>query len=378
MDTQSQLLGTLDSLYASVLEDDAWGEGLTRLARLVGGSGAFIMEADPRTTVVVGTEAYDVDREAIDVFMRDYASKDIRIPAALSRPVGELLLDRSLITYDALRKSEIYNDFLLQFDVPYLMGLWLRKAPDSFVSLSLEAGLKRGPFTGEEVERFRLVIPHLMRVAQIRRMLDQARVNNYVSQKVLETVPFGILMLDAAGDITGSTGIAEEILKEGKALKYSRQRLRAVNGEDDAKLQAAIHSVTRAARGEGVGTTVVARRAFGALPLTLAVLPIRTPDLLDSFSRPVCLVLVIDPDRKVHAQCDAIQRSLGLSPAESRLALAVFHGLSIQQAARSLGRSYNTCKTQAKTIYAKTGCASQAELVKKIMLVCFAPMADPV
>ena len=75
-------------------------------------------------------------------------------------------------------------------------------------------------------------------------------------------------------------------------------------------------------------------------------------------------------------QANAIQRSLDLSLAESKLALAIFHGLSVQHAARSLGRSYNTCKTQMKAIYLKTGCASQAELVKKIMLVGFASLVD--
>lgn len=377
MDVQSELLQTVGQLYASVIDESTWEGALTHLTKFVGGSGAVILTSDPRASKVVQADAYGVDPSVNAAFMEYYASKDIRVPASFERPVGELIVDRSVVSYQELRKSEIYNDFLLPFDVPYLMAMWLRKAPDSYVSLPLQAGNSRGPFTDEEIDRFRLVIPHLMRVMQVRQMLDRARINDLLTRKVLGNLPFGVLVLDARGNVTGSTGFADDVLTEGTALKYQRQRIRAVRDDDDRGLQAAIHSVVNVQSGTAVGSTVTVRRPYNALPLTVAVLPVNLPDLFDASSRPACLLLIVDPDRKVRMQAGVIQRSLDLSPAESRLALAVFHGQSLQQAAKTLGRSYNTCKTQMKAIYLKTGCASQAELVKKIMTVGFAALVDP-
>ena len=59
---------------------------------------------------------------------------------------------------------------------------------------------------------------------------------------------------------------------------------------------------------------------------------------------------------------DAIAATLGLTPAESRVAIAAGRGESVEATATSLGLSESTVKTYRKTIFAKTGASRDRDL----------------
>jgi DNA-binding NarL/FixJ family response regulator len=371
MDAQTEFLLVVEGLYSSVMEESKWLEAMRGLIRHVGGNAAYRMVSDPRTAQVIETEPFDVDPEFNRLFEAHYTAKDVRIPAALDQNVGTPLLDYQLLDLSQLRRSEIYNDLLVPFDMPYLMGLWMRKSPTQFVSFSIESSLKHGPFHGESVERLRRVIPHLLRVSQARDLLARARLYQHHFRQMLDTLPFGLIMLDERGHVIEVSRLAEEVLSDGATLHYRQRVLHALNATDDGKLQQAIGAVSRKGiRGAG-GSTLTLRRITHALPLTVIVLPAIIPELLATYPRPTAMLLLLDPERKVQSTIEIMQRALMLSHAESTLALALFNGFSLREAAARLGRSYNTCKTQMKSIYAKTGCASHIDLAKKIMQVSF-------
>lgn len=57
----------------------------------------------------------------------------------------------------------------------------------------------------------------------------------------------------------------------------------------------------------------------------------------------------------------------GLTPAEARMAIAATAAGSLQDVARSIGVATSTGKSHLKQVYAKTGAASRAELVRLVM-----------
>ena len=59
---------------------------------------------------------------------------------------------------------------------------------------------------------------------------------------------------------------------------------------------------------------------------------------------------------------DAIAATLGLTPAEARVAIAAGRGESVEATATSLGLSESTVKTYRKTIFAKTGASRDRDL----------------
>jgi DNA-binding CsgD family transcriptional regulator len=61
-----------------------------------------------------------------------------------------------------------------------------------------------------------------------------------------------------------------------------------------------------------------------------------------------------------------LKRVFGLTAAETRLALIVGRGLSLETASETLGVSRETVRNQLKSIFAKTSTHRQSELVALI------------
>ncbi|MHB8915656.1 MAG: helix-turn-helix transcriptional regulator [Thiobacillus sp.] len=64
---------------------------------------------------------------------------------------------------------------------------------------------------------------------------------------------------------------------------------------------------------------------------------------------------------------ELLQRAYGLTPAESRVALALLEGSSARNVASSLNVSHHTVRTQLKQIYAKLGVNTRARFVKLVL-----------
>ena len=66
---------------------------------------------------------------------------------------------------------------------------------------------------------------------------------------------------------------------------------------------------------------------------------------------------------------------LGLTPAESKVAVALAQGKTIRDIMVATGRTESTIRWHLKHIYAKHGLSRQAELVQLVMLVASTPGA---
>jgi DNA-binding CsgD family transcriptional regulator len=64
---------------------------------------------------------------------------------------------------------------------------------------------------------------------------------------------------------------------------------------------------------------------------------------------------------------DLLHCHFGLTPSEARLALHLVTGETLRSAAAELHISYETARTQLKSIFSKTGTCRQAELVVVIV-----------
>jgi DNA-binding CsgD family transcriptional regulator len=58
---------------------------------------------------------------------------------------------------------------------------------------------------------------------------------------------------------------------------------------------------------------------------------------------------------------------LSLTPAETRTAIALFKGQSVEVYAKEAGISINTARWHVKQIYAKTGVKRQTELIHMLL-----------
>jgi DNA-binding CsgD family transcriptional regulator len=64
--------------------------------------------------------------------------------------------------------------------------------------------------------------------------------------------------------------------------------------------------------------------------------------------------------------CDVVRRMFTLSPTQARLAVTLFNGRSVKEAAEALGITEGTARQYLKQIFARTGARRQSDLVRII------------
>lgn len=184
------------------------------------------------------------------------------------------------------------------------------------------------------------------------------------ANEALNRVAVGIFLLDAERRVIFRNRRAEELIEEADGLTLSHEGL--LRGEKPQQTQALRGildaAITRATEGVRTATEAVAltrnsgRRALFAVACPLGHGPARPGE-------PVVGLFVTDPERRYNGAAEAVAQLYGLSPAETRLALALSRGLRLDEIADEFGISRNTVSYTMKNLFRKTETDRQADLI---------------
>ena len=377
MDDLSELLSVIGLFYDSVIDEAKWPEALQSLADFAGGTGLGYVVADPIAGAIVHCESVSIDPKFNKLYLEHYSSKEVRLLPALPYEVGDVLTEVMLLERRTLERSEIFGELLAPCDVPHFMFAWLQKKPHAFQTLAIEGSERHGAFGREAVERFSRVMPHLVRAVRMRELLASVRQSHRAYSRVLETLPFGVVFLDEKGEVIRATAPAERVLRCANGLVQTQNRVRATHVDDNLRLQRVIQNTVRARCSRTTpGSTIVIRRTNDQRSLVVTVIPVLSPEFLTITPHPAGLLLIVDPELTPRPRTALIQSALCLTQAEAALANTLFDGISLREAAEILGSSVNTCKTQLKSIYAKTGCRSHTDLAKSLLLTALGQASE--
>jgi DNA-binding CsgD family transcriptional regulator len=155
---------------------------------------------------------------------------------------------------------------------------------------------------------------------------------------------------------------AQALLARGDGLRLDDGRVRCVRAGADQALQRALAD---ASRDEApTARVLVVPRASGRRPLLVFASGVR--DVGGGERRPVA-VLVRDVDGPgPHAE-EVLKGLFGLTPAETRLTLAIAEGQSLAEAAEAFGCARETMRTHLSRVFDKTATTRQAELVRLVL-----------
>jgi DNA-binding CsgD family transcriptional regulator len=268
----------------------------------------------------------------------------------------------------AFERSEIYNDLLTRHDMPHFMGVWTAKTGRSLAAISIQRSAKQGPFESHEVERYKPLAAHLVRVTRLRQLFNAARQQNQMYADVVDRLPFGVVLVDETARVVRVNERAQSVLRAGSGLRYSERRIHAWHEEDDRELQKTVRRALKQDRERAPpGGAVSIRRTGARRALTVIATPVRKSSDAPT-NRPACMLVIVDPHSAARPAVNVVKEGLRLTEAEARLACILFSGVTLREAATELQLSINTCKSQLKSIYAKTGCKSHLDLSNAISL----------
>jgi DNA-binding CsgD family transcriptional regulator/PAS domain-containing protein len=363
------MLDVIDRCYAGVLDDGAWQGALTALADLVGGSGAVLFAIHPVTHAVTRFDVARFDSEVMATYAAHWVALDVRVAPALLAANGAPQTEEMLLPRSALRRSAIYNDFLKRADCPHVLATWLHRTLDRAVNLAIEGTRQRGPFTAAERERLAAVLPHVTRAIELK---DRLALGTGVSTSLLavaDSLPIGVLIVDAQSRILQASKLGGRILASGDGLFTVGNRL-AFRRRVDEK---AFLQLLAAALGDPVAHSLTIPRQHSPVSLSVWVAPVRSRTEPWMTAVQQWVVAIEDPSERSAPMPEVVAREWHVTPAESRVVCLLAGGASVPQIAATLHVSEHTVRSQLKSVYGKTGMTSQLEVVRRLLSHAIGP-----
>ena len=228
-------------------------------------------------------------------------------------------------------------------------------------------------WSAARVETVVHLLPHIRQYVRVRQALVDARALGSSVAALLQNTKCGLVQLDPRGRILAANEPAHDLLRRGDGLVDRRGLLSAVFADDDDALQALLARALPRFGGPGESGSITVRRRAVSPRLVLHASPVGGAGLDARAGRVAALVLVVDPAMRGIVDPGVVGTVLGLTPAESRIAVLLAQSRTIRDIAVATGRSEGTVRWHVKRVLGKLGLSRQMELVQLVMSLSNVP-----
>lgn len=368
---ERKLLSVIDTIYRAALDPDAWQEavdGLHELAQTcVNLQGYQAGEKPVVVTVVAGW-----DPNVIHEYKTNWAARN-PYPALIPQmEVGVPVVADESRFIEEVRRTDFYNDCLLKHDVASAVGIPLWSTPERVCFLAFEYSPRRSAKLNKPVAALASAIaPHLARAFEVSHRLATVHGGPAQLASLLRRIRGPALIVDRTRRLRLANPPGEALLRSGRDLRLDRDG--AVALADDAA-NAGLTEALQACFAPALATLPCAisfRTAESRRPSWLNVVPLAADDsagkgplarFLAERER-LALLIVSTPWEPELDTASRLRAAFLMTPAETKLAVALMEGGSLDGYARDRGIATNTARNQLQSLFEKTGTHRQGELV---------------
>ncbi|HEY1710798.1 MAG TPA: hypothetical protein VGG10_21200 [Rhizomicrobium sp.] len=362
----------LDLVYDAAVQPLLWVPVLEQLADMVGGSTGWLSQLSVQdgSGISLDDPRCRIDPKWTAHYAAYYEQRNplhnVPDPSAYMKQWKPCILtDENWMRKDALVRSEFYNDFLQPQDVDSVMMIRLAKRGSEIATINIGRATPRHQFDGAEIELANSIHPHLIRAFNLGRKLAGAQRVEQDLQHTIDRSPHGLFLLDATGAIRHVNKAGEALLRIPGGLQVNEGRLIAHSQSQTKRL---LGLIACAGSPSGAGGSMALDIAPGRLPISLTIAPLTEAGSPHLRGRTV-LVCATDLEARTKLPEKQLRDLFGLTPAETRLALALLDGITLREAAERFETSQHTTRTQLARIFDKTGTNRQSDLVRLLMRV---------
>ena len=179
---------------------------------------------------------------------------------------------------------------------------------------------------------------------------------------VFDALALPIIMFDREGRVVAVSRATTHILDDD--LRIAGRQLLSSSDQATTRFERALQQVVRSTEPATRSITANSSVALCVFPRENGRPVATCLSRLDILGSPaVAIVRFMDLNQRPASLDIALAQSLGLSPCEARLAVALCSGYALSSVAGLLGITYETARSRLKIVFAKTGTRRQGELV---------------
>ncbi len=359
LEAYSDLLATL---YAAPLDTGHWQHFLGQLCSATESLyGIFTSNDSALERRLLAHSGMPAFAEAHRTYNQSFRHRDPFRERFLRSPRIGVIEGDDLFPHRELVQTDLYREFLRPLDLHHMTFVVLSMSPRKYELISMWRGEGHPHLETETLRLLRLLVPHIQTALQVRHVLGTAELRANNAEALLDRNPTPSILLDEKGSVVGMNAAARTLVDSRDGLQLQGDQLAPTTAAQRTRFRSLITAATAPARSEP-GAAINLERRSGKRDLQVLITPFRDPETRNSNAR--VLVLVTDPETRVHHP-DAILRALyDFTPAETEIANGLLTGYSLDEVATLRKTSLATTRSQMKSLFGKTSTRRQGELIQ--------------
>lgn len=361
--------------HRAALDGEGWEPLIAEVASALNANGAalFTPVLDPAGRNLAAD--WGCAKSATAEYLKHWVVEDPWIEAVMKSGsfdrAGTVNLGRQVLPVTTLKKTAFFNDFAREFEIEELASLKVCDATDRWAPVthlsffSPDAGES---FSGNEREMLMALWPHLQRAVQTYWVLEKARTVDRAIEHALDALSHAVWVVRANAVVEYANPAARALLDDERswvrAVATLDTRLTAIGDLDHAALTAALRGA-QSTRGRLLVSALPAGQTVRRAVLRVAPIVPGTPYALTWPH--ACALLILDlpsSDEVARLWLRHLAQRYRLTPTESGVLRELAAGRTPEEIAHAMSVSITTLRTHLGSLYAKTGCHRQTELVR--------------
>ena len=375
MSQQDKFNGILSSLNEAALDDALWPAASALIDEACGVRGnALVMgRGHSQEDGEIFYASFCYRGEQLEDWQQSYFSNyyplDERVPRLARLRDSQLAAMADLYTEHERKTSETYNRALVRSG--YQKGLNVRMdGPDgASIYWVLADSTRRGGWGSRQTSLIESVLPPLRHYLRVRHALRGEQVLSTTLTGLLDDARLGVIQLDRRGRIIETNDRALGLLRAGRGLFEQDGFLHARVPADSTRLQGLVADALPRFGVQTSGGSITVLRWPSRSRQVVHVLPVGDRQKDFGIGRTAVLVMVVEPGSPAQLDAELVGSALGLTARESRVAVALAMGKTINDIAEERDITIHTVRFHVKRIKAKLGLSRQANLIPVVLSV---------
>ena len=372
MSDQDAFERILASLYDAMLDDAEWPATSALIDEACGTAGNALAvgegppdNAQPHFVGIYwrGERDEALEREWLEV----YQPVNECVPRFLQLPDSHVVPIADLYTAEELKTSLAYNEGLRRHRSQ--KGLITRLDGSNGCNIAWTIGdlVGSGGWAAPQLALLKGLLPHIRQFVRVRQALVRVGALGMSVTDLLDNTRIGVIHLDRRGRVVEANDRARYILRHRDGLSDQSGELRAYTPTARARFTQLLAEALPSSGTVAVSGSMTLQRAPGLLPFVVHVKPVPIAQMDFGAQRVAVLVLIVEPGKQPRVNPGLVSETLGLSPAESQIAVWVAEGRTVREIATATRRTEATVRYHLHQISQKLGGVRQADLGRLVL-----------
>lgn len=368
MYTETDLLDIVEQVHATALDTARWAPTLQTIADMFGAVDTTFEIIDKKTNRPLfmemgGKLAFDIP----DAYLEHYFKISPRVRHGITHPKWSISYDHAILSDDEIDADEFYMDLLAPRDLRYFIAGNVLNSDSHLGVIAVQRTAAQGHVGDEEIALMERLLPTVRQAIDTRFRLETAVSHNRLLFDGLDQLNEGVMLMDRRGIILHTNHETREILAEMDGIYTLRNQLRFSDGATETRYETLLQTLVSS--GDGIpivsDNNFIVRRPSGRRPYLVSLRSLPTSDI-DQPGREsgAALIFIRDPDSYSQIDRTLLQDSYKLSPTEVALAVALDHGMTVQEVAEKRGVTIATMRGHLYALMGKMDVTRQADLTR--------------